>query len=243
VRQADCCSFVTSYYDLLMIRLREGIFAIFLGCFSSGFASANSDSQVWVTAAGTASLGSKWRLSQEVITRFSDKRNGLYEIESNTLLGLVLAKNVTLWGGYTHDPLYLGGHFSLLEHRAREQITFDNMMKLGRAKLNARFRLEQRWRSGTDGTAWRARPYVQLSLPVRGSTAINLSNETFVNLHRTSFQAQAGLDRMRNLISLSAPLAKRLKGEAGYMNQRTFVRRGPDTVDHVAFFAVSLRLP
>jgi hypothetical protein len=45
---------------------------------------------------------------------------------------------------------------------------------------------------------------------------------------------------MRSLISISVPLSKQLTGEAGYMNQHGFVRGGPDTDDHIAYFALSL---
>ena len=45
---------------------------------------------------------------------------------------------------------------------------------------------------------------------------------------------------MRNLISLSTPIGKRLTGEAGYMNQYSFVHGGPDTSDNIAYFALSM---
>ena len=203
---------------------------------------ARSDDQLWTTASATVKLSDHWRLSQELTTRFSDNRHGLYEVESNTLLGYRLNKVVTLWAGYTHDPQYAGGNFTVMEHRAREQVTFDNVAKLGPGKLSLRMRAEQRWRDGVDGTGWRLRPYAKWSLPLKGKLALNLSNETFVNLNRTPFQARTGVDRMRNLISLSGPLANGLNGEAGYMNQHGFVRHGPDTSDHIAYFAVSLSL-
>ena len=214
--------------------------AVLLGVFSSSAAWAQSDKQVWAVTSATAKLGDKWRLSEEIVARFSDRRHGLYEIESNTLVGRVIGKGVTLWAGYTHDPQYAGGHFTIMEHRAREQVTFDNLAQLGRGKLSGRLRFEQRWRHGLDGTGWRVRPYVKYSVPVYGKMALNLSAEPFVNLNRTSFQKQSGLDRIRSLISISVPLSKRLTGEAGYMNQHGFVRAGPDTDDHVAYFALSL---
>jgi hypothetical protein len=201
---------------------------------------ATSDDQVWATTTVNVKLGQKWRLSQELVARFSDNRNGLYEIESNTLLGYSIAKGVTLWGGYTHDPQYSAGHFTVMEHRAREQVTLDNFAKLGSGKISARMRLEQRWRNGIDGTGWRARPYIKYSLPVAGKLNLNLSNETFVNFNTTSFQRKDGIDRMRNLISVSLPLSKRITGEAGYMNQYGFVRGGRDTSDNIAYFALSL---
>ena len=77
-----------------------------------------SDSQLWTGGSVAVKLSSEWSVSQDVIARFSDKRNGLYELETNTLLGFRVSKNLTLSGGYTHDPQYSAGHFTIMEHRA-----------------------------------------------------------------------------------------------------------------------------
>jgi hypothetical protein len=207
-----------------------------------GAASATSDSQLWTVTSATVKLSDRWRVSEELTTRFSDNRHGLYEIESNTLLGYRLNKVVTLWAGYTHDPQYAGGDFTIMEHRAREQVTFDNVAKLGPGKLSARIRMEQRWRDRLDGTGWRLRPYLKYSLPIAGKVALNLSSEPFFDLNTTIFQKKSGFDRVRNLVTLSAPLSKKLTGEIGYMNQHGFVRGGPDTSDNIAYFAVALSL-
>jgi hypothetical protein len=203
---------------------------------------ATSDSQLWTNLNATAKLSDHWRLSEEVTVRFSDKRNGLYEFESNTLLGYRLNKVVTLWAGYTHNPQYSAGDFTVMEHRAREQVTFDGFARLGKGKLNGRIRLEQRWRDGVDGTGWRVRPYLKYSLPIAGKTALNLSSEPFFNLDTTPFQRKSGLDRMRNLITISTPLTTSVTGEAGYMNQHGFVSGGPDTSDNIAYFGLALAL-
>lgn len=209
---------------------------------STGAHAAKSDSQIWTNGAVNVKLSDKWRLQEEMTARFSDKRDGLYEIESNTLLGYRLNKVVTLWAGYTHNPQYSGGDFTVMEHRAREQVTFDGFAKLGSGKLNGRIRLEQRWRHNVDGTGWRLRPYLKYSVPIAGKTALNLSTEPFFNLNTTTFQKQSGLDRVRNLVTVSTPLTKNLSGELGYMNQHGFVRGGPDTSDNIAYFGLSLNL-
>lgn len=222
----------------------RGAAAALLSVLLAGAAHAREDEQLWASANASAKLGGDWRLTQEVITRFSSNRNGLYEVESVTLLGYKLGKSVTLAAGYVHNPQYSGGDFTVMERRAREQVTFDNLAEIGGGKLSARMRLEQRWRENIDGTAWRARPYVKYSLPLRkgGKTSLTLSNETFVNLKNTSFQRAEGIDRMRNLIAISAPLAKGLSVEAGYLNQYGFVRGGDDNVDHAASVSLSLSL-
>jgi len=207
-------------------------------------AHAGHDSQLWTTQVVNVKLGEKWRLQQELVERFSDNRNGLYEVESNTLLGYRLNKSVTVWGGYTHDPQYSAGQFTVMEHRAREQVTFDNVAKLGPGKLSFRMRGEQRWRTNVAGTGWRLRPYVKYSLPLaKGSkTALVVSAEPFINLNSTPFQRQDGLDRIRTLIAINTPLSKKLTAEIGYLNQHGFVRGGPDTSDHVASISLSLNL-
>ena len=208
----------------------------------AGPAQAREDSQIWSTNTLNVKLSDKWRLQQEFTFRFSDNRNGLYEIESVTLVGYRITKDVTVAAGYVHNPQYADGDFTVMEHRAREQVTFDNVAKIGAGKLSARMRTEQRWRDHVDGTGWRMRPYVKFSLPLgQGSkTSLVLASETFVNLNTTPFQKQDGLDRMRNFIGINTPVLKNLSAEFGYLNQHGFVRGGEDTSDHV--FSVSLSL-
>jgi len=207
-------------------------------------ANAVDDSQLWTGGSVTVKLSDNWRFSEELTTRFSDKRNGLYEIESNTLVGYSLGQGITFWAGYTHDPQYAAGDFTIMEHRAREQVTFDNFATLGPGRLNGRIRLEQRWREGLDGTGWRVRPWLKYTLPFHqgGKTALVLSTEPFFDLNTTTFQRARGLDRVRSLIGISMPLAKTLTMEAGYLNQHIFVRDGPDEDDHVASVALNLSL-
>ena len=207
-------------------------------------ARASSDSQIWTTEAVNLKLGGNWRAQEELVERFSDNRNGLYEIESNTLLGYKLSKSTTVWAGYTHDPQYSGGDFTVMERRIREQVTFDNVVKPGAGKLSFRLRGEERWRHNVDGTGWRVRPYVKYTLPLAHGSKTNLvlSAEPFINLNTTPFQKQPGLDRIRSLIAINTPISKRLTAEIGYLNQHGFVRGGPDTNDHVASFSLSLSL-
>jgi hypothetical protein len=210
------------------------------GCAVPAAASAKDNSQVWTGGSATVDLGGRFRLSQELVARFSDNRGGLYEIESNTLIGYRVTPKVTLWAGYTHDPNYAAGRFTFLEQRAREQVTVDGI-KAGPGTLSLRLRLEERWRGNVAGTGWRLRPFARYALPVRhgSKTALVFSHESFVNLNRMGFQKFSGEDRMRNFVGIATPLAPHIGAEIGYLNQRGFVRGGPDTTDHVASFMVS----
>lgn len=197
---------------------------------------ADNDPQQWTTLAATVKLDKHWRLSEEVVTRFSDKREGLYEIESNTLIGYALDDHVTLWAGYTHDPQYLGGDFTVMEHRGRQQVTFDNIAHVLGGNVSLRLRVEERSREGIAGTAYRLRPYVKFALPFHkgGRTSLILSHESFVDLNSTPFQRREGEERMRNLVAISTKLDKHTTAEFGYLNQQNFVDTGEAEDDHVA---------
>lgn len=204
-------------------------------------AHASEDEQLWTTTSATVKLSDHWRLQQEIVARFSNDRNGLYEIESNTLVGYKLDKQVTVWAGYTHDPQYDGGDFTVMEHRVREQVTVDNILKLGPVSVSARMRMEQRWREGIDGTAWRLRPYVKLTMPFKegGKTALILSHESFIDLNKTNFQRIQGEERMRNMIAITTPLAKNVNAEIGYLHQHGFRPDADDSNDNVASLSLS----
>ena len=214
--------------------------AALLGC--AACPAHADDFQQWAAASAKIDLSEKITVSNELVARFSNDRNGLYELENSLLVGYKLSSKVTAWAGYVHDPNYDAGDFTVMEHRAREQLTVDNVAKWGKVSLSARLRLEQRWREGVDGTGWRARPYLKFALPLGGKTTptLNLTEEALVNLNNTSFQSKDGLERLRTAASLSFPLSKAVKLEAGYLNQHRFVSNGPDTDDHVVTASIGL---
>lgn len=212
-----------------------------LAAIAPASAYADNDPQEWTTLAATVKLDDRWRAQEELVFRFSDKRQGLYEIESNTLVGYRLFGKTTLWAGYTHDPQYEADAFTVMEHRAREQLTVDEFAKLLGGTLSGRLRLEQRWREGLPGTAWRFRPYLKFERPFTegGKTALVLSHESFVDLNATQFQRVEGEERMRNLVAISTKLDDHTKAEFGYLNQQSFVDSGEAEDDHVLSISLS----
>lgn len=203
-----------------------------------------SDSQFWSSNSVTVPLGGRWSFSQDLTARFSDKRNGLYELEANSLLGFRVDKNFVLWGGYDHDPQYSGGHFTIMEHRAVEIAAIDKIAGIAGGKLSGRVRFEQRWREGKTGTGWRMRPYLRYALPFTkgGKTSFVWSEEMFVDLNTTRYQTVNGVERLRSFFGVSTPITKKLNVDFGYLNQHGFVPNGKDTNDNVANVALSLKL-
>ena len=205
---------------------------------------ASDDPQQWTTLAATVRLSDHWRASEELVIRFGEMRDGLYEVESNTLIGYRITGKVTAWAGYTHDPQYDGGTFTIMEQRAREQITFDDFVRLLGGTVSGRVRLEERWRDGVTDSACRLRPYVRYSRPLRAGsrTSLVFSHESFVDLDTTSFQRVKGEERMRNLIGIATKLDRHTTAEFEYLNQHSFVRRGGDNDDHIASLVLSVTL-
>jgi hypothetical protein len=213
-----------------------------LGLLSSG--AANASSQLWTSGSVTVKLSDKWNLSQDLTARFSDTKHGLYELETNTLVGYQLSKSVSVWAGYDHDPQYSGGHFTIMEQRLVEHLVSSNLGKLGNGQFSGRVRLEQRWRDGQNGTEWRLRPYLRYTVPFssRSKVGLTLSEEPFFDLNTTSFQSVHGLERLRSLVAITTPIGKHLSADIGYMNQHGFVPHNADTNDNVAYFSVGLKL-
>ena len=191
------------------------------------------DTQAWGAVTVQGALSGPIRASSETVLRTSDAK-GFYELEQNLMVGYKANKHVTYWLGYTFNPQYSHGTFGTTENRFRQQVSADNIAKIGPFNLNARLRLEERWRDNQPGTGWRLRPYVKLSMPIHGKTNLNLTHESFINLNTTGFQKVAGYDRWRTGVSVSTPITKAVSIDVGYLNQHTFVRNGPDTDDHVA---------
>lgn len=195
-------------------------------------AMAREDTQYWQTVTVNVALPSNFKIQNETVLRTSDAR-GFYEVENNLMVGKKLNKVVTVWLGYTFDPQYSHGTFIRREHRFRQQINFDGFAMIGKVKLSGRVRLEERWREGLPGTAYRLRPQVKASVPIAGKTTLTVSSEPFFNLNNTGFQTVDGLERMRNAIYISVPLGKKVSVDFGYLNQHSFVPSGPDNSDNV----------
>lgn len=223
------------------MRLDRPSVALAAVCALAVPAKAESDFQQWLTTSAKVDVSDSMAVHTEFIARFSDSGGGLYETETPVLIGYKLSGAVMVWAGYVHNPTYADGTFILMERRAREQVTIENLATLGGVALSGRLRVEQRWRDSTGGTGWRVRPYLKVAVPLGGknATTLNLTTEPFINLNTTQFQSTQGLDRWRNAISLSFPVTSAVRLEAGYLSQHRFVPGATDRGDHALTAALS----
>lgn len=183
------------------------------------------DGQVWVSAGASGTISGKVRGSIDSIGRYD--RDGLYEWVLSGAVGYRIDEHFTLWAGYVHKSAYANNRTST-EQRARQDLTFDDIARIGPVRVGGRLRAEERWRDDRPGTGWRVRPQFKLTLPLRqDGPALVAAVEGLVNLGEGAGQ-RAGYDRTRASFGVQAPLSKAVRLDAGYLRQTT---RGAETVD------------
>ncbi len=209
------------------------ILALMAALGLASVASAKSDTQYWQTLHVSWKVSNRVVLTNDTVMRTSDAR-GRYQIANHFMVGYKLDKHWSVALGHTADLQYVHSSYATMENRFRQDVSYDSLLKIGKAKVSARLRLEERWRDGFTGTGWRLRPFVRLAIPLPNKLTLNLGHESFVDLDTTGFQKVAGLERMRNSIILDLPLGKHFGLGIGYVEQHGFVPGAEDTDDHVA---------
>lgn len=200
-------------------------------------AAQRADEQLWLQANGSTDIGEQTSVTLEAIGRFSDRADGFSHSEFGGIVAHQLSDTVEIGLGYRHIQDYDHGRAVPNEERLRQTITF----KLG-SGLSTRTRVEETFSSASRGTALRWRQQLRFSKDIgSGGLAAFASHESFVNLNDT--RQSSGYERMRNAVGMSLPLAGKVRGEIGYLNQYRFGRDGRrDQMDHAATFTLSFNI-
>lgn len=194
-------------------------------------AAAEDDLQMWQTLTINHDLSSKVRSSLDITVR-SRESNPFFDIETAAMLGYRVNHHITVWAGVVFDPTFIQSPVRVDELRLRQQVSFDNVVHIGKVSVSGRLRLEYRWRSGVNGEAWRLRPQIKLSLPLHGKASLSFTHEDFFDLDTTSFQPVRGHERMRNALYVTLPLAHSFSLDVGYLNQQVYFTNKPRNIDH-----------
>lgn len=222
--------------------MRSILLALPVLILSSPALAQEEDSELWLTGGAGIAVGENMEIDFEVISRFSDDSDGLYEAEFMGGVTQSVAKGVSIHGGYVRVVNYAGGSMTRTEDRFRAQLGLSG--SAGPVELSGRLRFEHRSASTGDDTSYRFRPQIKASLPL-GTSEFSLvaSHESLIPLNDTDWGEQAGYDRMRNLAGLSWQASDTIGVEIGYLNQYRFgrgIRR--DTMDHAFSLSVGLSL-
>ncbi len=221
---------------LLSSRMRP-LFGLLLLILASPAAAQQVDEQLWLQANAATEVGKEATLTLESIARFGDRADGLAHTEFGGLASWRPSKAIEIGGGYRHVQDYDHDRRIPNEERLREQVTVQIA-----GGFATRLRFEQRFSSAGPEVGMRVRGQLRFTLPFgnRGVAAF-AAHESFIDLNRTDWGQQRGYERMRHSLGLQFPLAKRLRAEAGYLNQYRFGRHGArDQMDHAATFTTTL---
>ncbi|TGV01747.1 DUF2490 domain-containing protein [Flavivirga rizhaonensis] len=183
--------------------------------------SQDSDFGNWLIYIGNKKLNPKWNIHNEIQYRNYNAIGDLEQLLLRTGLGYTFNEsknNVLLGYGYILSENYIGNSddkVSVNEHRIFQQFT--SKQKIGRVKLNHRYRFEQRFVE--DDFKLRFRYFLALNIPFFNRENQNSKyyfsayNEIFLNTKTAIF------DRNRVYAGIGYNINKSIRLEAGYMNQ------------------------
>ena len=181
----------------------------------------SSDFGNWLIYIGNKKVNSKWNIHNEVQYRNYDAIGDLEQLLLRTGLGYNLSENnhnLLLGYGYILSQNYIAdtqNKMDVNEHRIFQQFT--SKQNVGSVSLSHRYRFEQRFVESD--FKMRLRYFLAFKVPIikteTSPTKFYLSayNEVFLNTESNVF------DRNRVYGGLGYQLNKKVRIEAGYMNQ------------------------
>lgn|GEM_PF-155886 len=210
-----------------------------LGFNSTDIGAAETEGGAWLVAATSDSFGSgenpgNWRWSLQGQLRKFTLGDGLRQGVIRGGLGYKVSSNVTLWGGYAYYHTKLQNFGTAREHRIWQQVSW-TVGRWGWGTLKSRTRLEQRFRENRDGTGWWVRQLFGVEIPIGGRDNLDfiLAAEGYFHLKETGW-SDDGFVQNRVYVMLGYKPSRKLRIEAGYLNQYFRVRGSPNLMNHVA---------
>lgn len=220
------------------MRLPSMIRSVALCCLTTGLSSpalAEEDGQGWGAVFATGPVRGDLFVWLEAQARATDRFGGGSQLILRPAIGARIAPDAHAVAGYAFIRTDPETGATVREHRPWQQVQFVALRHRGGAPLMiSRTRLEQRMVEGRSDTGWRLRQFVRAQAPIARGGAVQVVGYTegFFNLNATDFGARAGVDQWRSFVGVGFPVARRVRLEPGYLNQRIF-RRGEDRTNHV----------
>ncbi|WP_033922107.1 DUF2490 domain-containing protein [Sphingomonas sp. 37zxx] len=202
--------------------------------FAAPAAAQEHDAQVWIMTSAQLPIEDDLKLEIDTSVRFSNADGGLYESLQALYVTHTLPGDVAISWGYQRNESETDGP-KRLEDRLRQRIIVP-IATIGGSELRFQFQTEQRFRHESDQIQYRARPRINLTVPLRDGRGPQLavSHESFFAT-RAEWNLQRGWARMRNQVGFRVPVAKSLRLELAYLNQYEPRHNRRATMDHIAF--------
>ena len=200
-----------------------------------------TDERVWasISLQGRAGTTSAWKWAADSFLRSRDGAGTLDAIGLRGMLGRDLGGGSTLWAGYALGPSFPASGGTTIEHRVFQQYLWNGTGAGG--AIAVRVRVEQRFIEANSGVAVRLRQQIRYSRPLAAGSrfAFVASDEIMFHANETT-RYDRGLDQNRVFVGLSRALNGGVRVEAGYLNQFSHSRTGPDRVNHVLSVGASV---
>lgn len=196
---------------------------------------AEDDTQAWAAVIASGTVRGDLFLWLEGQARAIDDVGSGSQLVLRPAIGARIGRDAHAVVGYAYVRTDPETGRTTEEHRIWQQLQFAALRtKAGAPLVISRTRLEQRMIEGRDDTGWRLRQFVRLQVPIarKGAVQAVAFTEGFFNLNSTQWGARDGVDQWRTFVGVGLPVARRMRLEPGYLNQRVF-RRGEDRTNHV----------
>ena len=116
-------------------------------------------------------------------------------------VGYKLNDKVSLWAGYAYVVSRADGRANITDHRIWQQATY-KVASGDWGSIGGRTRLEQRFISTGDETAYRLRQFFRYIKPVSNHWSVTAWNETFIALNDTDAGTRSGYDQNRTFVGM-----------------------------------------
>jgi hypothetical protein len=215
--------------------------ASLLGLAPGPLAAQDHDLQQWTLLVAQGPISDDLLVQAEIQPRLTNDASRLGQFQISPAIGYRVSKKATVFVGYMFvhtDPV---DRPAFDENRFYQHIVFP-LGKVGDVTVTARTRMEARTVVGAEDLAWRFRQQVRAQMPFEEEKGplLVVWSEAFVNLNDADWGPREGMDRWRNFVGVSVPVAKGIMLEPGYLNQAVF-RRGEDRLDHIASMSMFYR--
>lgn len=196
--------------------------AIVLWVVSLSEPACAGDTQLWLGLTNRTSLGGALELHADTNARWIDGMRHVGHIQLRAMLGRRLRSGLLMGAGYSYVRADQLSGETLLEHRPFQQLNLP-LAEIGRAKITARTRLEQRVFNRFPGVTLRLRQQLSLSVPVHQRSGLEaiVETEPFFVLNRPNgSDTPTGFNQVRTFAGFNLPLNTAMAVEVGYLNQQ-----------------------
>ncbi len=229
------------------VNLKPAVILSLLVCLVCGWMPAwadnEHDAQVWQLLQLTVPLNEDKKLKGylELQPRFTDNVTDLEQIQTRFALGYQATEKLSVWQGYMIVPEFDPN--LELENRLYQQLNYET--KLGKADINHRVRLEQRFFDSNSGVSLRDRYQVKGYYPVGKTDKWSLVgyDEIFFHLNNLASGPTQGFDQNRLFMGLARQMNKQTRLEGGYLLQYSNVQGSPDNrINHILMMTLNISL-